>query len=88
MDFILTRFSLHYQDLTIFKVKCLMNMYFDFNLKSQFLLNIIVLVTLENSCQIQGEYRLLPAQELLYVLLHIKLGNLLRLRTESPTAAS
>ena len=65
-----------------------MNMYFDFNLKSQFLWNIIVLVTLENSCQIQGEYRLLPAQELLYVLLHIMLGNLLRLRTESPTAAS
>ena len=65
-----------------------MNMYFDFNLKSQFLWNIIVLVTLENSCQIQGEYRLLPVQELLYVLLHIKLGNLLRLRTESPTAAS
>ena len=66
-----------------------MNMYFDFSLKSQFLWNIIVLVALENNfCQIQGEYRLLPAQELLYVLLHIKLGNLLRLRTESPTAAS
>ena len=66
-----------------------MNMYFDFNLKSQFLWNIIVLVALENNfCQIQGEYRLLLAQELLYVLLHIKLGNLQRLRSESPTAAS